>query len=319
MSLDISTLYFETSAVNYLFDNVFSSSEKSSVKTKEFQLKKNRKWYISSITLWELFLTKNLSRRFNLFDFSRCLFFDQLIASPEEIITNYIKSKCPSIEKRYDLASRSLFSNEWTIACKNLNYEFQPERSQIESITKHLRFLGEYFIKTKRGYRLRSFDDFDQVSTKINAAFLKYIFKSLLKIYGDNPSEDIKYYIAVSLQVTLMILCYGIGLDHSTIENFWNGVKRLEPLERLEYTLKTFPDIFFRGPIANISRMIIQQSLSTTGRGLYFDSLHSIYTTYCDLYVSNDQHFLDFKKTNQKDPNMSKVIAVKNMKFFKTE
>lgn len=319
MSLDISTIYFETSAVNYLFDKVFSSPNHSSIKTKNLQIKKNRKWYISSITLWELFLTKDITRRYDLFDFSRCLFYDYLIASPEEIITNYVKNNCPQIEKKYDLTSHSLFYKEWTNACKNLAYKFQPERSQIESYTKHLRFLGEYFVKTKNGYVLKSFDDFDQVSTKIDGAFLKYIFNSLQKKYGDNPTEDIKYFIAVSLQVTMMILCYGIGLDQSTIENFWNGVARLEPLGRLEYLLETYPNIFFRGPLANISRMIIQQSQNKTGRGLYFDSLHSIYTTYCDLYVSNDQHFLDFKKTNHRDPNMSKVISVRDMKFFTLE
>lgn len=313
----IKRIYFETSAVNYLFDNVFNNQENSSIKTKELQIKKGRKWQISNITLWEIFLINNEERRYDLFDFSRSLFYDHLISSPEEIIVNYIKSGCPIIETQYELNSKSLFSSEWTAACKNLDYAFQPDREQIESLTEHLRFLGKYFVKTKKGYSLKSLNNFDEVSDKINGAFLKHIYGQLLKNYGDNPDKDAKYFIAVSLQITMMILCYGIGFDQPMIESFWNKDRKTEPLERLELTVKNFSDIFFRGPIANISKMIILQSKNKTGRGLYFDSLHSIYTTYSDMYVSNDDHFLKYKNDNKTDPNMYKIINVRDLNFHR--
>jgi len=313
---DIKRIYYETSSVNYLFDNVFSNPNFSSVATKKLQIQKGRKWQISSVTLWEIFLTKDKQRRSDLFDFSRCLFYDTLISSPEEIIINYINNGCPIIEQYYELNSKSLFSEEWAFACKELDYFFEPDREQLDTFTEHLRFLGQYFVKTNKGYALKTYKYLDEVSDKISGAFLKSIFDKLLKQYIGGATEDEKNYISISLQVVMMILCYGIGFDQPTIEKFWNNKKNTEPLERLEIAADKFPNIFFRGPLANITKMVMLQAKSITGRGMYFDSLQSIYTTYADLFITNDEHFLKFKIENSNDPNMFKVLSVSDLKFF---
>ncbi len=313
---EIKRIYYETSSVNYLFDNVFSNPNFSSVATKKLQKQKGRKWQISNVTLWEIFLTKDRQRRSDLFDFSRCLFYDTLICSPEEIIINYIKNGCPTIEGYYELDSKSLFAQEWTFACKELDYFFEPDREQLDSFTQHLRFLGDYFVKTNKGYVLKYYKDLDEVSDKISGAFLNSMFVKLLKRYVGGATEDDKNFISISLQVVMMILCYGIGFDQPTIEKFWNKKKNTEPLERLEIAVDKFPDIFFRGPLANITKMVMLQSKGKTGRGMYFDSLQSIYTTYADLFITNDDHFLKFKTENEKDPNMFKIMSVLDLKFF---
>jgi hypothetical protein len=313
---EIKRIYYETSSVNYLFDNVFSNPNFSSIATKKLQKQKGRKWQISNVTLWEIFLTKDRQRRNDLFDFSRCLFYDTLISSPEEIIINYIKNGCPTIEGYYELDSKSLFAQEWTFACKELDYFFEPDREQLNSFTQHLRFLGDYFVKTNKGYLLKSYKDLDEVSDKISGVFLNSMFDRLLKLYVGDATEDEKNFISISLQVVMMILCYGIGFDQPTIEKFWNEKKNTEPLERLEIAVDKFPDIFFRGPLANITKMIMLQSKGKTVRGMYFDSLHSIYTTYADLFITNDDHFLKFKTENEKDPNMFKIMSVHDLKFF---
>jgi len=322
----VNRIYFETSGVNYLFDKVFSSPDFGSLATKKLQIEKGRKWQISNVTLWEIFLTKSEDRRYDLFDFSRCLFYDTLICSPEEIIINYIKSGCPVVETQYELDSKGLFSKEWTLACKDFDYAFQkdfdyafqPDREQLEDFTSHLRFMGDYFVKTKKGYTLKSYQSLDKVSHKINGAFLKYIHEKIQKLYGSPIDDEAKNYIAYSMQIVMIILCYGIGFDQQIIERFWNCERKIEPLERLEITVNKFPDIFFRGPLANITKMIILQSNNKTGRGLYFDSLQSIYITYSDLFVTNDDHFLKYKEENKTDPNIHKVIPVKDLNFFRT-
>lgn len=58
------------------------------------------------------------------------------------------------------------------------------------------------------------------------------------------------------------------------------------------------------------------QSKGKTGRGMYFDSLQSIYTTYADLFITNDEHFLKYKIENPNDPNMLKVVSVNDLNFF---
>lgn len=312
----IKRIYFETSGVNYLFDKVFNNADFGSLATKKLQIEKGRKWQISNVTLWEIFLTKDEERRYDLFDFSRCLFYDTLICSPEEIIVNYIKSGCPVIENQYELNSESLFAKEWTMACENIEYKFQPDRNQIEEYSAHLRFMGEYFVKTKKGYTLKSYHSIDDISDKLNGTFLKHIYEKLLQHFDNEADENIKNYIAYSMQIVMIILCYGISYDQQTIEKFWNCEKKTEPLERLEIAVSQFPDLFFRGPLANITKMIILQANSKTGRGLYFDSLHLIYITYSDLFVTNDNHFLEFKNEYEIDPNMMKIISAKDLNFI---
>lgn len=313
---NIKRIYYETSSVNYLFDNVFSNPNFSSIATKKLQIQKGRKWQISNVTLWEIFLTKDQQRRDDLFDFSRCLFYDTLISSPEEIIINYIKNGCPIIEEYYELESKSLFAKEWAFACNELDYFFEPDREQLDNLTNHLRFLGKYFVKTNKGYSLKTYKHLNKVSDKISGAFLNSIFEKLLKLFGGGAAEDEKNYISISLQVVMIILCYGIGFDQPTIEKFWNKKKNTEPLERLEIAVDNFPDIFFRGPLSNITKMVMLQAKGKTGRGMYFDSLQSIYTTYADLFITNDEHFLKFKDENEIDPNMIKVMSVRDLKFF---
>ena len=173
------TYYFETSAVNYLFGNLFNDNRFSTVKKKRLQLSKRRKWYISSIVLWEIFLSKNKKRKNQLFDFSRTLFYDYLIPSPEEIIINYINSGLPLIEKKYLLRSKSIFAKEWEKACKDFDYFFAPDENQVAEYTKHLRFIGKYFTKTSKGYSLKSYSDLDSISSKIDSFFLTMCGKKL--------------------------------------------------------------------------------------------------------------------------------------------
>lgn len=308
----MSNLYIETSAVNYLFDYVFSLPQNSSVKTKALQMQKGRKWYISAITLWEIFLTKNEKRRFDLLDFSRCLFYDYLIPSPEEIIINYIKNGCPKIEKQYELKSNSLFSKEWTRSCQDLNYAFQPDREQIEERTKEIRLISEIFHTPL--LVPKSIYDLNNAETKLTNDFLKYVFNKISKYYGENLDNETINFIQITIKVTLILLCYGIGFDQPIIESFWNSIGKLEPLQRLDYTIEKYPELFYRGPITNISKMILIQQ-PKIGRGLYFDSLHSSYITYSDLYMTNDRHFINFKVAHQKDPNMNKIIDVRTITF----
>jgi hypothetical protein len=312
----INRLYFETSSVNYLYDNVFNNSEFSSIKTKKLQSQKGRKWQISNVALWEIFLTKDEERRYNLFDFSRTLFHDTLICSPEEIIINYLSKGCPNFETHYELDSKALFSKEWSIACKKLDYFFEPDKEQLEKYTDHLRFVGNYFVRTSKGYVLSSYLEIDKSSTRLDCAFLKYIYNKVICRYDENLDLEFKNYIFYSIQVVLMTLCYGIGLDHQTIEAFWNKGKKTEPLERLDITVNKYPEIFFRGPLANVTKMILCQAKNKTGRGLFFDSLQTIYTTYCDMFVTNDNHFLKLKDDNQIDPNMHKITPVTELRFL---
>lgn len=312
-------LYFETSAVNYLYDKVFTNSDIGSIQTKELQVSKARKWQISIITLWEIFFTNNAERRRDLFDFSRCLFYDDLIPTPEELITNYIRAGCPIEEKRYELRSKGLFSGHWQYACTNLDYFFEPEPIDIKSRNDAIRKLANTINVSENGYLLNFEPDFTNYQGRLDKAYLSYIQESVLQLTGSDKSEELKVLIAVTLQLTLIILCYGIGVDQPSIERFWNERGNPNPMARLEYCLNDFPDIFFRGPIANIAKMTISQNKGKRNRGLHNDSLHSIYVTYSDLFVTNDKHFSQFLDENLNDINTDKIMPVKEIDFHKDQ
>lgn len=305
--------YFETSSVNYLFDNIFSKEQYSSIKTRKLQLRKRRKWYISNITLWEIFLTSNVKRKTELFDFSRSLFYKELMPSIEELIINYINNGLPTIEQRYELKSKSIFSKHWKKACKNTSYFFEPNVKDLKTHTLYYRFLGEYFVKTNKGYVLDfnvniSVEGKEFEMKKIESAFSNYKTK-----IGEESFKKYEQYYYLSFQLVLIIFCYGINFNQRITENYWKAIGISNLNDRINYVVENMPELFYRGPISNITHMILMQANTHSTRGVYFDALHSVYITYSDLYFSDDKHFDNLKKIN--DPNMLKLRKVNEMKF----
>ncbi|CAA0144317.1 conserved hypothetical protein [Tenacibaculum maritimum] len=305
---DYENWYFETSSVNYLLDNVFSSPKHSSIKTRKLQLNKSRKWYISNITLWEIFLTNNEDRRRELFDFSRCLFYKKLMPSIEELLINYIQNGLPIIETRYELKSNSIFSKHWEKSCKNRSYFFEPDHKDLKRHTEYYRFLGEYFVKTNNGYILNFEESIFVGDKELELKQIENSFKKLISDLSEKEFKELEQYIHLSFKLVLIIFCYGINFNQKLTENYWSeiGIENLN--DRIEYLVENMPDIFYRGPISNITKMILSQANTKSTRGVYFDALHSIYITYSDLYFSDDEHFNNLKTS--KDPNMIKIKKV---------
>lgn len=88
--------YFEPSALNYLAKKI---SIGDAIATKAYQNLKGNRWYISPVTIWEIFLTQDVFNREKIIYFAQHLFDLDLLPIPEEIIVNYIKAGCPITEK----------------------------------------------------------------------------------------------------------------------------------------------------------------------------------------------------------------------------
>lgn len=307
--------YFETSAVNSLY-HLFSKDDKfSSIKTKKLQISKGRKWYISSATLWEIFKTKENEKRYELFDFCRCLFYDHLIKCPEKIILNYIKSNCPSIEAPYNLdaSSQSLFASEWYRACKEMTYVFEPGHEQLNSYTKAMQFFGKYLYKKQNGFELNGPQNLIDQSYNLLGIRYEGLLEKLFREY-ENPTDEDKQYVSVVFHIALIIVCYGITLNQQVFEEHWISMGIPEPISRMEWLVENSKSIFFRGPLSNMAKMMVLQSDCRYSRGVYIDSLHSAYITYSDFYFTADDHFMSFKNKIQ-DPNMLKIVHTKEITF----
>ena len=263
----------------------------------------------------KIFKTKNEKKRYELFDFCRCLFYDHLIKCPEEIIINFIKSGCPSVEKPYNLDSSDLglFANEWRNACKDIRFVFQPDEKQLNDRTNALQFFGKYLYKKQKGYELKGYPELIDQSYQLLGIRLESLLKKLFDEF-DNLTEEKKQFVSVVFHVALITICYGITLDQQIIESYWNSIGISKPISRIEYLVENSISLFFRGPVANIAKMMALQSNGKYGRGVFFDSMHSAYITYSELYFTADDHFINFRNEIA-DPNMLKIVHTKDMVF----
>jgi len=294
--------YFETSAINKFAEN---RSIGDAIATKELQHAKGRRWAISIVTLWEMFLTKNENDRNNLFNFSRFLFDEFLVPSPEEIIVNFVKAGCPNLEKKYPFKSHGLLSDEWRSACHDKQYFFCPSKHDLKFRTETWRGYSQFLNRivnrkiaiatSHKSHTLEVFVDeiynmFDYIENK------KYI------------SKEKECELRIAIMYTLFLFCWGMAFDQLTIEKYWLEIGFKKPEERALFAASHFPQIFYRGPIANIARMTYLQFYSKYSRGAFFDSLHSIYIDYSDVFITNDTHFKRFRDNgNGFDPNHIKI------------
>jgi hypothetical protein len=105
-------IYFDTSAINWLFDNILKRPE-DVVATKKLQIQKGQRWMISSVVLHEILGTKDLLRREKLIYFSQNIFDRELMPTPSEIILGYVEKNFPKIEKPKSLISKSSLAETW--------------------------------------------------------------------------------------------------------------------------------------------------------------------------------------------------------------
>lgn len=290
-SRDLERIYFETSAINYFFDN---HTIADAIATKAYQNLNGRGWYISPVVLWEMLLTTNEDRRENLLYFSQHLYQEDLLPSPEEIIVKYIESGCPEKQVRYPLVSQGLFSEPWRSICqikeKTLYFEYESlvEKTKIvRDITKNI----HNFFKCQS---IILPDNYQALSHQLAIQEILNRFNLVPDEFKDIP-EAMNHFRLVVFYI-LLILCIGISLDNKVIETFWNKTSVRNIKERIEYIFECYPDLVMMGPFQPIAFMTAYQSKNKYSRGVYFDSLHVMYSVYTEMVVSADEHFRTYRE-----------------------
>jgi len=268
-------VYFETSAINKFAEN---RPIGDAIATKELQQEKGRRWLISIVTLWEIFLTTNKEKAKRLIDFSRFLFDEDLIGSPEEFITNFVSTGCPMYEKRYPLISKGVMSKEWKEACRNKTFLFHPSEQDLKFKTYFWRMFGKFIDNIVRNKKIVLSREDPKELTEV---FISEIYESLDWVketkYIDKDTEKI---IKSTIFYAMIIFCWGILFDQWTVEQFWKSKRLDAPKDRARYLAKNAPELFYRGPIAGMARMTYQQCKTKYTRGAFFDALHSLYIDY---------------------------------------
>ncbi len=279
--------YFETSALNWLADKL---TEQDAIETKAAQSELGRKWVVSPVCMWEILLTENEARRKKLIGISQLLFSD-MFPSPEEMLIHYINEGCPERGKQRILSRNCDISKAIIIEDGN-NFKAKVKKLQefnrvIDSI---LRDDNTSVLKNDLEFSIKEI-----IETSCD--------ELVLNTEATNP-EHIKI-IKVTIFYIIMILCAGGGLNNKAIDKFWeqydleqHGVECIK--ERFLYIMNNFWPLINQGPLVLSAMMTISQAETKYSRGLYFDSLHAMYTTHSDLFFTKDNHFVKFGKILEK-------------------
>ncbi|MES2766228.1 MAG: hypothetical protein V4642_10185 [Bacteroidota bacterium] len=289
-----SNIYLETSAVNFLADKFSWRDGKA---TRIYHELKGSRFYISTVTIWEILLTADEERKDALIQYLQNITYYKLINSPSEFIISFLKSGCPLVEKSYDFHSKLQIAEVWNDLCENPLKSFVYNQENLKQRADKIREVFKHASKQLEDIVLLLPNE---MAVSRDQILLDKYLRNLKEVDLSETDERERKLFKISLVLILIILCTGIEIDNTPINDFWEsiGINKIE--ERLSYVLKHYETIVYRGPIAVASTMVLTQ-LEIGGkptRGILWDALHSINLIYTDYFLTADEHFKKLKDKN---------------------
>lgn len=278
--------YLETSALN---EFMTGRTVQDALATKQFQLDKGRDWRLSPVTIWEILMTSNEQRREDIIYFCQHLFSRELLPSPSELIVPWIEEGMKKTEGPRNLTSNTAVAETWRDLVDDrrktffLDYrEFKAKMKRCQSNTKSI-----YQVIKNGDIIIDSNSNFSGLDYSLCNLVNELPFVKEGEIL---PDEEYLAY-KVSLFYILFFFCAGADFENYAVDEFWKkrGIKSVQ--DRIFYVLSELPKLVHRGPFILMSYMTIAQSSKKHSRGVWYDSLHSIYITYVEKMFTNDGHF----------------------------
>jgi hypothetical protein len=278
-------IYFETSAVNFLFRD-FGVID--AIATRSLQEAKGNRWYLSPVTLWEIMLIGDEEHKEKLFSLSKHTFYKYLLKSPSEILFGFIHGDFKS-KTRSNIHSTSILAKTWTGICENPSLtfgtnpvkfmeasgKFKKYAKQIDSIVNSIYFDSEIT------------DEVKWLNLMVNTAF-KAIYN--LKFVDSEQTKILK----INLLLILVTGCLGIDATPDVVHAFWKEKKITSVYRRFLYLVTHFPILLQDGPLIYSSIMVYAQMKSKKSRGVIHDALHCMYLPMIDGFLTCDHDFKDF-------------------------
>ena len=278
--------YFETSAVNELMQNM---SLEDALATKHLQLNKGRDWRLSPVTLWEILMTSDEERRDEIVHFCQHLFSHELLPSPSELIIPFIEQGMPKEEKRRKLVSHTSIAQTWKELVDDRNRCFITDHAEMMNRVKMIQTLTKniHNIIKKKDLIIESYDMKGAFEFSLNNLLNQIPFIK----NGEPVNDEEKLVYKVSIYYILLLLCSEVELENSAIKEFWakKGIDCTQA--RILHILENYPELVHRGPFIMMAYMTISQASGKYPRGVWFDSMHSVYLTYADKIFTTDGHF----------------------------
>lgn len=257
--------------------------------TKQYQLTKGRDWRLSSVTLLEILMTSDEVQREKMIYFCQHLFGRELLPSPSELIIPYIVQGMPKIEQKRELISYSQFAKVWRDLVDNRNKTFILDNNELKKRVKLVQKQTKdiHDLIKNRDILISSDETFTGLDISLNSLINELSFIKADKLIS---SDQLLVY-KVALYYIMHILCAEADFDNEPIKSFWAHLNINSTIDRVFYVLKELPDLVHRGPFVIMAYMTISQASGKYPRGVWFDSLHSMYMTYADKIFTTDAHF----------------------------
>ena len=294
MDSQIIKFYLETSAIEY-FLSTMNMSGKDAQATRELQLSKNREWYISTTTLWELMQISDYKDYDHTLFLASVLVNRKLLKSPSEIILDYLDSNNEDNIKKIDIFSNSMIAKCWEHTCDDRSYTFNIINSPLMDMTKELKKISK-----KIAYIIGLHDNNDDEDIKSIKTTIECLYNTQFK---DDVSEQIQQLRKISILICFLLICCGYDITYDVIEQYWKDKNITDFFERYDYILERKPEIINTGPLWLIANVIYSQLINQgkNNRGTLHDGFHIVNIPFIDVFLTNDNHFTKIRDIAYKE------------------
>lgn len=282
--------FLETSAVNLFADELndfdFNHTYREIMEVE---------FCISPITLWEILLNSDDARKDRLIYWSQFNCANYLLKSPQEIVLDYITDGAPEEDRNdflADPATKLEIGETWKEIHGKTDRTIPIDLEALKQRSLPLRELSRIYkptlVSMGRAAREGKHDVFHGLMLRV---------RSNLAMEAEQSEGDDRL-VKMALILAFLLVCIGVELDNSPVRTFWADKTLEDPFERLDYLVDEVPRSIVRGPLIEMALMFDAQGAdgSKPNRGSAFDALQMIYCYYTDNTVSNDPHFLAFRK-----------------------
>lgn len=296
-------MYFETSALNYAF-NEFSIE--NAYATQIQNQRTGIEFLISPVTLWELLLTNNNEKKEKKFFFAQHYLSDYLLPSPSDIIAKYFIGEVNRFSnKEFDFHFEvdNNLNNVWNDIVNNKKKTILVEDESYDGVMKKANFVRDLSKNIKVIIESECEKTTELTEESSNLEVIEYFINLAIRnneIIREKISES--DFERKSTRLALFFICIFVifesDLYSSSVQKMWLDMGITEVEERIRFVISSAHLFIDNSPFKYMAGMCLLQSsyLNERSRGLIFDCMHILYLNYTDFFFTEDHHILEFKK-----------------------
>ncbi|WP_338518403.1 hypothetical protein [Alteromonas gracilis] len=226
-----SIFYLDTSALNFLADNIKDFSFLAGMKENlKFEL------FLSPVSLWEVLLSSNAKRRDYLIYWAQFNCASKLVKSPTEVIIEYIKQGCPVKDRKIFLDapySNSEMGATWEYIHGKIDRTIPVDFNELKERADGIRQLSKNLKRIINDMSNDSLKNYE--NDPFHVAMIMALGKLELRLEIDKKAERT---YKITLVFIFFFVCTGFELQNGIVSEFWNEKGIEDPFERLDFIIQ---------------------------------------------------------------------------------